>query len=386
VKLKWHGLSGLLTSVALVVLAMVPTTRAVTQGSHIVVPVSRSWAEAAVATVQSLEQPVGLPGTTYAYDITVASLAPTPPTGHLVRINLATGQVALGPSLPSGSDLFVVRKAVAVLLPTSTQASGAPQGPYRLRLVLGQSVALSQPITLKWSGSTESTLSNSPALTDGGIWLPTLRGAQLFSATSGAVLKKLEFGAQVADIAPSPDGTLLYVVLDELAVNPVAKVGTVIDEVSATTGRVIAHQGLVSTSGGALLTPVNRGVWASYRGGMMGTSALYLSPRLAMLPWPKLDNPQGAVPRYGSDVTDGTRAISVGNTLWLESATGISCNLPTPAKFLAGIAFNSAQNASSGPWTPFAASHGLLYATTANRILAVRPPTICGVGGSDLNA
>ena len=56
-------------------------------------PPDRAWAVAQVATVQSsLEAPVGLPGTLYAYSIEVPSVNPIPPEGRLVRINLRTGR------------------------------------------------------------------------------------------------------------------------------------------------------------------------------------------------------------------------------------------------------------------------------------------------------
>ena len=72
----------------------------------------------------------------------MASISPISSTGHLARFNLATGQVSIGPALLSASDLLVVGKAVAVLSPSATEANGVPEGPYRLRFVLGHSVAL----------------------------------------------------------------------------------------------------------------------------------------------------------------------------------------------------------------------------------------------------
>ena len=102
----------------------------------------------------------------------------------------------------------------------------------------------------------------------------------------------------VSDIAPSPDGKQLYVVLDELAANPDANISTVTDEVDAATGRVVAHQAIKFGVGGAVLTPVRGGVWVSYRGGMAGTSVLYRSAGLALVPWPKSAVPFGRPPLW----------------------------------------------------------------------------------------
>ena len=270
-------------------------------------------------------------------------------------------------------------KAVAVLSPSEIAANGVPLGPYRLRFVLGHSLALGPPIELNWAGSTESLLSDSPSLTEGGIWLPTPKGAQLLSTTSGALLKTLAFGVHVSDIAPSPDGKWLYVVLDELGANPDAVISTVTDEVDTATGRIVAHQAIKFGVGGAVLTPVQGAVWVSYRGGMAGTSVLYRSAGLALVPWPKSAVAFSAIPRYGGEQIMGFSAISLGDALWLRSGSGISCLTPSTGRFLGGIAFASSKNPGT-PWTPFAAADGLLYATAASGIIALRPPSICGLG------
>jgi hypothetical protein len=183
----------------------------------------------------------------------------------------------------------------------------------------------------------------------------------------------------VSDIALSPDGKLLYVVLDELAAHPDSNVSTVIDEVGADTGRVIAHQAIEYGVGGAVLTPVPDGVWVSYRGGMAGTSVLYRSAGLALVPWPRSVAPFPAVPRYGSEQIMGLSATWLGGTLWLQSDSGISCVVLSTGKFLAGIAFGSS---GSTPWIPFASLDGLLYATDTYGIIAVRPPPVCGIGAT----
>ena len=86
---RWHWLFELVASVALVWLAMVPVTGALARGTQVIVPADFPWAEARVVAMQSPSQPVGLPGTTYAYDITVESMSPISTMGHLTRVNLS---------------------------------------------------------------------------------------------------------------------------------------------------------------------------------------------------------------------------------------------------------------------------------------------------------
>jgi hypothetical protein len=344
--------------------------------SRVVVPTEHPWGQAHVVTVQSTQAPVGLPGTPYAFAVKVASISPTSRTGRLVRIDLETGQVAKGPELLSASDLLVIGRSLAVVSPSGIAPDGVAVAPFHLRLVAGDGTALGPGVELAWAGATGSLIGDDISPTDGGLWLPTPEGAELVSITSGTALKSLSLGARVSDVAPSPDGKLLYVALDELWEHPAAKVGTVIDEVDAITGRVVAHQGIDFTVGPASLTPVQGGVWASYRQGMAGTAGLYRSEGLALVvPGPLAQSP---VPRYGDDVTMGLEATLLGGTLWLQSATGISCLVPSTGTFLAGTAFQSDIETGDQSWAPFAAWDGLVYALSAEGIVVVRPAAACG--------
>jgi hypothetical protein len=308
--------------------------------------------------------------------VKVASISPTSRTGRLVRIDLETGQVAKGPELLSASDLLVIGRSLAVVSPSGIAPDGVAVAPFHLRLVAGDGTALGPGVELAWAGATGSLIGDDISPTDGGLWLPTPEGAELVSITSGTALKSLSLGARVSDVAPSPDGKLLYVALDELWEHPAAKVGTVIDEVDAITGRVVAHQGIDFTVGPASLTPVQGGVWASYRQGMAGTAGLYRSEGLALVvPGPLAQSP---VPRYGDDVTMGLEATLLGGTLWLQSATGISCLVPSTGTFLAGTAFQSDIETGDQSWAPFAAWDGLVYALSAEGIVVVRPAAACG--------
>ena len=203
-----------------------------------VLPSGRPWAVAAVANLKMASSPVGLPGTPYAYAIEVASTSPISPEGQLVRLDLWSGRVAGEPNLPSASALTVIGDRMAVLVPTGSH--------YELRFaaVARAEVRLSAGVELDWTGWPPQLLSSPLALVRGGIWLASAQGATLFSVRTGRVLAALGFRAEVSDPSESPAGDLVYVALDELSQHPLAKVSTMVDELDATTGRLLAHYGI----------------------------------------------------------------------------------------------------------------------------------------------
>jgi hypothetical protein len=149
---SWPAVSGLL---AVSVAVILPADAGIGAVSKLSVPVHHDWAQAHVTSVRTIEQPVGLPGTPYAYGITVASIAPIPRKGRLVRIDLATGQVSPGPEISSAAEeLLVVGQSLAVLSPARTAPNGLPFGPYRLQLVLRAGTTFAPAVTLAWAGST----------------------------------------------------------------------------------------------------------------------------------------------------------------------------------------------------------------------------------------
>jgi hypothetical protein len=225
-------------------------------------------------------------------------------------------------------------------------------------------------------------LSGATSLTAGGIWLPTAKGAQLVSVTSGAVLRTLNLRAGVSDVAASPDGSLVYVSLDGLAGQ--SSGGTVIEEIDASSGRVLAQQE-VETTGWAALTPVPGAVWASYRTGMAGSANLYLARGLALVAGPSVGQ-FSPVPRYGSDQIQGFSVSYLGGALWLQSGSGASCSSPSTGRLRAGVVFAGNEKTGSDGWAPFATWDGLVYAVAgifsapSNGIVVVRPPAACGLG------
>ena len=69
VRPRWHRLSELVASVAFIWGGHGARDRGLGAGAQVIVPADRAWAYVQVVAMQSPSQPVGLPGTAYAYDL-----------------------------------------------------------------------------------------------------------------------------------------------------------------------------------------------------------------------------------------------------------------------------------------------------------------------------
>jgi hypothetical protein len=270
--------------------------------------------------------------------------------------------------MSSNSVLTVIGHRMAVLMPAD--------GHYELRFAVGAGVDLSVGVELDWTGWPPQLMDSPLPLVRGGIWLASAHGATLFSVTTGTVLAALGFRAEVSDLSESPAGEFVYVALDELEQHPLAKVSTMVDELDATTGRLLAHHGIDFGVGPAVLTPVPGGVWVAYRTGMAGGAVLFRSPGLEQAPYPAPVRPFAPVPQYGSGQIMGYSAAYLGGDLWLQSYGGVSCLVPATGEQLAGIAF-SAQSAVPEYWDLFATWGGLVYGDTSQGIIAIRAAAAC---------
>lgn len=346
-------------------------------------PGPRAWSQARVVTALLADQPVALPATPYAYAIEVTSTSPTSPEGRLVRIDLTTSHLTDGPRLPAASELFDVGLSLGVLSPSGLAKNGARIPPFRLRLVRG-ATTLTSGVIVPAPGIAAPATRN-PVAVLRGIWLPTKRGVALVDVDTGAVTRTVRFPVPVTSVSVDPSGRLLYVALDELIAHPDnGTPSTVIAELDARTGAVLARTGIDFTLGSASLTAVRGGVWVSYRGGMMGTAVLYRAAGLRLVQPAKASRQrQPAIPTMGSSVTMGIDASSVGTEIWLNAATGASCVTPSSGEFQAGTTFAEGKGGVILGWSPFASWNGLLYGSrlqppyNATQVVAIRPTTTC---------
>ncbi len=349
-------------------------------------PAVRLWSQTPVVKVMLADSPVALSNSPFAYGITVASTAPTSPWGWLTRIDLANGQEIFGPRLPAGSSIFVLGALVAVLSPSDQKVNGLEIGPWSIRTVVPGSVSFGHTIRMRGRAITALplTVSQGPLVGHNGLWFGSGESLSLIDSSTGAVEQSETLGAPITGISVDPTGDLVYVGLDELAEHPQAKVSSVVDELDATTGRMLSRAGFDFTLGSIGVEAVRGGVWVSYRSGMAGSAYLLRTPGLAVAHPPERETrlelrllTGGTGPAIG-----GIWPTPVGSTLWVTSGLGVGCVAPSSGVFLAGTAFPKL-NGQAVPWRPFADWHGHVYATEespltgANEIVSVTAPRVC---------
>jgi hypothetical protein len=226
-------------------------------------------------------------------------------------------------------------------------------------------------------------VSDGPPVGRDGLWIAGgERTVSLVSATTGAVIRSVDLAGTISSISIDPTGHFLYVSLNGLMSDPAAAVSTVINELDATTGRLVAHAGIKFTLGWATLDAVQGGVWVSYRGGMMGAVVLLRAAGLTNASGSKGQRDE-VIPTMGIPITMGVSSVQVGSVVWLSAALGTSCVSPSSGAFRAGTAFPT-RNGQTIQWYPFHGWHGHVYATEGvpvtqqtTEIVSIAVPGMC---------
>jgi outer membrane protein assembly factor BamB len=351
-------------------------SRGDTSGSRPLPPVSgaRPWSLTAVLKTTLADTPVSLPGTPFAYAITVAPADAIPPLGHLSRIDLATGHMALGPTLPSLSQLFTLGNFLSVLSPTDVAPNGVAIGPWFIRPVIGHGTLLGRAVALPFLKSSRVlAVAQGPTVGHEGVWLGSGSSVYLVNASTGALVRSENLGGVIRSISIDPTGHLLYVVPSPAGI---------VDELDAETGRVLVQDDLDAGVPSAGVDAVRGGVWFWFRTGNAGAVELLRSSGLKTLPPPQGDSRSMAtIPTMDGEAMGGIYPTSVGPTVWLTNFSGISCANPFSGAYLAGTAFHTDGLLFS--WSPFTIWNGRVYATApvtgtaSSEIVSVEVPGVC---------
>jgi hypothetical protein len=267
------------------------------------------------------------PSARAAYELVARRPGGTGPF-RLWRIGLSagsariTGVVRRGPVFPV-SAVSVAGGFVWV----SGDLSTGPSPSASSRLVLYQVNPRTLAIVAAWRGPGRSgryapvSVAAGPART---LWVGfggTLR--QLRTRTGGTVRQvRLPAGLLASDIAVDPAARYLYVAGE----GPTGGVTAL--EYAAGTGRLLAtaaRSPLRFSVGGAALTGVPGGVWASFRTGMLGQTVLLRQPGLGSVPLPATYlpgvPPASVRPGFYSYAMDASTSYG-GDVLWLSQGTG----------------------------------------------------------------
>jgi outer membrane protein assembly factor BamB len=210
-----------------------------------------------------------------------------------------------------------------------------------------------------------------------GSYRTLLRVAVSTGITSTRVTTRVTLppGLTVSDISVDPAGTTLYVSAAHVVRGGMW--GLVMLEYDARSGRLLAaaSSGLLSYSvAGATLTAVPRGVWASFRTGMLGLTIHLSQAGLKMI----------AAPGPGIAVTAPTSVFHWpmyeataygGSALWVANQVGIvACLDPRTGQVRASEQVSQSQLIYALQADP--ARH-VIYALSANGLLQITPPQRC---------
>ena len=213
--------------------------------------------------------------------------SPSLPAGHLVSVEESDGSSALWlvPSVPKASvAIYRLDPATLAVQDEDHLPAAAP------------STYLASPLAV-WSQT-------------GGMWLA--RGDVLFhlDPLSGAILGQITVSGPLDGLADGGHGLLYDSILQ-----------SVIEERDAGTGMLRVTGNVGPDAGGVGLSASDSGVWASYRTGMAGGSALYAAADL-----------QRVGPSWGPDPDTslfyrimGTSATVVDGTAWVSSDGSLTC-------------------------------------------------------------
>jgi hypothetical protein len=245
---------------------------------------------------------------------------------RLWRIGLSAGAARVPGTARRGPAFPVSEVSVAGgLVWVSGDLSTGPSRPASSRPVLYQVNPRTLAVVASWRLPGRSgryvpvSVAAGPARTVWAGWGGTLR--QLRTGTGATVRQvRLPAGLLASDIAVDPAARYLYVAGE-------GRLGGVTAlEYAAGTGRLLASAArspLRFSVGGAALTAVPGGVWASFRTGLLGQTVLLRQPGLGSVPLPASYLP-GVPPasarlglyHYAMDASTG-----YGGALWLSQGT-----------------------------------------------------------------
>jgi hypothetical protein len=276
-----------------------------------------------------------------AYELVASRAGGTGPF-RLWRIGLpagpagAAGPARRGPTFPV-ADLSVAGGFVWV-------SGDLGAGPPASRLVLFQVSPRTLAIVAawRWPGPagryTPVSVAGGPGRT---VWVGAAGTLRQLSTRTGVTVRqvRLPAGLLASDIAADPGARYLYVAGE-------GQLGAVTAlEYAAGSGRLLvsaARTPLRFSVGGAALTAVPGGVWASFRTGMLGQTVLLRQPDLGSVPLPAAARPgvppaaePGVPPAaarpdlYGYAM--GASTSYGGGALWLSQGTGGLTGCAAPA-------------------------------------------------------
>jgi hypothetical protein len=295
----------------------------------------------------------------------LVSTNPQAPVGEaptsVFRYEPANDSVAYGSDLPGLSEVALSGNSVWAVAPPARMPGAAVL--YRLdptSLKVKAKIALVVTATMFPQGG--AALAAGP---DGPVWVGA--GEQLFAidANSGSIISSLETGEQIVSLSVEPSGALLYTASQS------SSAALVVTERNAHTGAAQARNANLPAIAGGTVSATSKGVWVSYRTGMLGTAELLASSGLtATFP------PAGNSLDQGSpwQVMMGITAMVRSGVVWASASGAVP-----PYLLCADPDTGAVQAIDHALVSDVTVLGSNLYATAGrNELLLVTPPAQCG--------
>jgi hypothetical protein len=372
------------TSTSTVPTTTVPTTTVPTT----TVPPGTPWAARTIASVPFTSvQPVLPAGSGAAYLLGQSNTVQSAPE-QLTAVNLSDGAVKVGPKVDGGSFLLTYSGLLYVVSPAGFDTKDAPQGPWYLRPVGLGSMTLGRAVSLGELGPNygayPTAASFQPSGAEAGdLWAYANGRLELLDPSTGTVLESVTLPASQGDdvVEAEPDGS--YVDVAVLTSNP-SVAGEVL-EFDTTTGDLVATHSGIYAIGTPALAGVPGGVWASFRGGMLGTTVHLAEPSLQDDTPPAGGAPDETKPVPGYSVGMGEGVTDLGGFALITDIFGAGCMSASGTSVITSAPFPGGTWSSTGRgWAPFAESGDTVYAvgepqvgSGSETIEAVTVPVTC---------
>lgn len=292
----------------------------------------------------------------------------------VVRVDLRSGRVVASSALlPAGELVAGAGRLWLAAAPDPTDSYAGEVyvlDPKTLKILRQIPLPTGPPPTVDVPEATGPAM---VAMSDGAIWAGTGTEAVRINPKTGATGTPVTFASPLGGLAVG--GGRLYDSYEDADTNQIGV--PVVEERDATTGALLASAEPDAIAPPALVAAAGTaGVWASFRGGMIGTTELLAPSGLAVAPEPEGNRVPWLMQDDGSVYTQfmGTAVTRSGGVGWVSSDVTLACADPATGAVRAVERHSLTTSLSS-----FAAIGSRLYALrgAGGRLVEITPPAAC---------
>jgi hypothetical protein len=342
----------------------------------VVVAAPRGWHVRLVSTVDLEGPPVVVTGTDEAFALH-GNDGEEVATEPLERVNLLSGDVAVGPGVPDDALLSVVGARVVLVAPERYGANGVVTRPWRVWTVNPNKLQLEQPVTLPFVANFGVVIPEiDPGSATSDLWVSNGAALRLVDVADGKVRRTLSIPA--LDLSVDPTGRHLYVLTGtggSTTTGSPYRTGTIV-ELNDRTGSIVATSNQWTSSPQLQLAASAAGVYLLDTGRAQ-RSVVFLDARgLRSVDLPAaLESTLATTLQRGDEVT----ATPVDHGVVFGSAGRLTCVSPGAISLRASTALAPDRVS----WNVFTQRGQTLFAWNvpsteeSSRIEAIAAPSLC---------